>query len=265
MSDIRVNINNFFSSIFHKSQKKYIAMFHTGRCGSTVLGRMLNDHYQVFWANEIFHEYMNSANPESGKVFAEKIINASRNAQNKRIYGFETKYLPQQHLSKKCINLELNEYVSHLRKLKFKKFIILHRENYLRRAVSAEVGRQTKRWHTNENIQNLKKITLKVDSYPTGGHYEPLLDLFVSIDKYYNTLNNLLIDDDTLSLTYENDILVNPEIAYAKVCKFLSITEESPEINLKRTNPFLLKDMIENFDEVKEYFADTKYSWMLDN
>lgn len=33
-----------------------VAMFHTGRCGSTVLGEMLGVQGEVFWAGEIFED-----------------------------------------------------------------------------------------------------------------------------------------------------------------------------------------------------------------
>ena len=48
-------INRFLNIFYRKEQ---IAMFHMGRCDSSVLGNMLNAHSKVFWDSEIFVKYM---------------------------------------------------------------------------------------------------------------------------------------------------------------------------------------------------------------
>ena len=64
-------------------------------------------------------------------------------------------------------------------------------------------------------------------------------------------------------LIYENDIEKEPNVAYRKICNFLKITNGNPNIAYKKTNPFLLADLIENFDEVGASLKNTKYAEML--
>ena len=240
-------------------------MFHIGRCGSTVLGNMLNAHSKVFWGNEIFAKFMRNEKKEIKKGFVEHTIEQSRQSRVSLIYGFETKYLPQQQLSHKCINMDLKDYIALLRKLNFRKFIVIHRKNYLRRAISAKVGMQTKKWHSRREVTFPEKISIDMNSFTTGVIQEPILELFRCIDENYKRLNALLSHDDTMYLTYENDILKDPRVAYKKTCDFFGIKDESPKINFYRTNPFRYEDIVINFGEVANILKGTKYSWMLDD
>lgn len=240
-------------------------MFHTGRCGSTVLGNMLNAHSKVFWPSEIFVEFMRTEKNVNKKRFVEDTIEQSRQSSVSMVYGFETKYLPQQHLSQRCINMEIEDYISLLRKINFSKFIVIRRKNYLRRAISAQVGSKTKKWHSMQNITSSEKITIDINSFSTGVTQEPILELFCCMDESFDRLKMLLSHDDTLFLTYEDDILEDPRVAYRKVCEFVGIVDESPIIELRRTNSFRYEDIVINFKEVQAILKDTKYSWMLDD
>lgn len=260
-------ITSFLNNFYRKEQ---IAMFHMGRCGSTVLGNMLNAHSKVFWDSEIFVKYMKYMQSEKSKDeegFVEHTIEWSRHRKVSMIYGFETKYLSQQHLSHKYINMNLEDYITLLRKINFSKFILLHRKNYLRRAISVQVGRQTKRWHSGQDVTSPEKITIDINSFTTEDEtrQEHILDLFRCADESFNRLKKLLSHNDTLFLTYEDDILEDPRVAYKKVCYFLGVVDEAPKIELRRTNPFRYEDMVINFEKVKAVLKDTKYSWMLDD
>lgn len=258
----RKKINSIVNT-FYREQR--IAMLHTARCGSGVLGTMLNAHSKIHWGKEIFNEYMNIEKSEDGSAFVEHIIAQNQQQEISRFFGFETKYLPQQHLCDRCINMDLEAYVTLLRTLKYSKFIVLHRKNYLRRAVSVQVGRQTRQWHSKQEATSPVKVTIDVNAFMTGSRRDPLLDLFRCIDENYSRLKKLLSQDDTLFLTYEDDILEDPGVAYKKVCTFLGINDESPGITYRRTNPFSYEEMVINFEEVKATLKDTTYSWMLDD
>jgi hypothetical protein len=182
-----------------------------------------------------------------------------------KIYGFETKYLPQQHLSSTCINMALEDYISCLRHLGFTRFIVLHRENYLRRAISVEVARKTKVLHSNNEVKSATKVVIDINAFQTGVRKEPLLELFHCIDENYRKLCDMLLPDEAIFLSFEQDIQEYPRKAYLKVCRFLDIKDACPKINFKRTNPFSYEELIENFDEVKAAIRSTQYSWMLDD
>ena len=46
------------------------------------------------------------------------------------------------------------------------------------------------------------------------------------------------------------------------MCDFIKVIPENPQINYKRTNPFPLRHLIKNFEEVKAALKNTDYSWM---
>jgi LPS sulfotransferase NodH len=248
--------------------RKNVGMFHTGRCGSTVLGNMLNQHSAIFWAGEIF-ERMTNRHREvvPGREAFDTVINKSRRRgrdSGKRIYGFELKYLRQQHLRDEYLNMTLADAIAAMERLRFSRFIVLHRENYLRQAISAEVGRQNKSWHAKANPQKATRVTLDVHAFWTGMRREPLLDWFHCLDENYHRLKDLLADREVLLLSYERDILKDPAQAYGKTCAFLGVAAESPQIDLVRTNPFSYDTMVDNMSQVVAVLRGTQYEWMLD-
>ena len=64
-------------------------------------------------------------------------------------------------------------------------------------------------------------------------------------------------------LSYEDDILPDPKIAYEKVCGFLDLEVRNPKVNLRRTNPFDIHEIVENYAELEKTLKNTKYEWML--
>ena len=261
-------LDSLYSALPMFSRKKNgadsVAMFHTGRCGSTVLGQMLDQHSMIKWAGEIFEEYTQDANSGAmSTALVERTINSNRGKNDSGIFGFETKYLPKQHLSDKCINMELANYIELLRRIHFGKFIILDRKNYLRRFISARVGVQTSSWHSKKEAQAPTKVSLNVRSF--GITQQPILESFETLDRMLMDVRRALEQYDTLLLNYEDDILIDPKIGYRKVCDFLQLADEDPKIKYARTNPFKCKEIINNYDEVEKILKNTRYSWMLDN
>jgi len=253
-------INNLFY------RKKQVATFHMGRCGSTVLAYMLNDHSKIYWDSEPFSPYMEGRKKHyDKKEFVEHTLEMSRHREISMIYGFETKYLPQQHLSHNCINMELENYIAVLEELNFSSFIVLHRKNYLRRVISTLIATQTEIWHSKKTAASPEKVIVPINSSDNGVLAAPILELFQIMDESFNHLKKLLATRDTLSLIYEDDILEDPRVAYRKVCEFIGVEDESPKIKLYRTNPFSYEDTVINFGEVKSTLLNTKYSWMLDD
>jgi len=240
-----------------------VAMLHTGRCGSTVLGQLLASHGEVYWASEVFESHMAGREPV---VDPRAVIEASlARARGYRIYGFETKYLSIQHLSRRCVDLDLERYLEMLGALGFSSFVILERRNLLRRAVSAEVGRQTKKWHTDRRVDRVEKVAINLARFETGAARTSLIELFELMEQERERLANLLSGSKTLNLTYEQDIEGDPLAGYARICHFLGLTPRRQTVPLKRTNPFSLREILANFDDVVTYLEGTHYAWMLDD
>lgn len=261
---LQLILNNITNA---NTRKNYVAMLHTGRCGSTVLGNMMEEHSQIFWRSEIFERFMNDT-CESSKFkhkehFVHKVVRDCSNQQASKIYGFETKYLPQQHLCSTNIGMDIKSYLSCLHQIGFNKFILLYRKNYLRQVISVQVGRITKQWHTITKREAPTKVTIDLKSFQIGCVTLPLLDLFDSYDKNFELAKQLLSEYGFILLVYEDDILPDPNIAYLKVTQYLNVDNEFPAVNLTRSNPFKISDMVSNFSELRQLLDPTQYKWML--
>jgi len=241
-------------------------MFHAGRCGSTVLGRMLEARRDMVWAGELL---MNIRRDEPERTDRAPVVARRvrrwRDAHLTPYFGFETKFLPQLDLRPTHANLELPAYLDLLRSLGFDRFVVLQRRNLLRRAVSVEVARQRKQWHTQEASREATRIHLNVDAFQTGNETEPLIRLFERIDAQYELIRGLLAEEPLTWLTYEDDILPDPRIGYRRVCEMLELDPGQTSVDLKRTNPYPLDEQVENITAVAAALRGSPYEWMLDD
>ena len=75
-------------------------------------------------------------------------------------------------------------------------------------------------------------------------------------------VETLLSGKNVLNLTYEDDIEQYPQSAYHSICEFVNMEATKASVILSKINPFPLKDIIENFAEVKAALHNTPYEWM---
>ncbi|MFW6152673.1 MAG: hypothetical protein ACOC6C_06825, partial [Verrucomicrobiota bacterium] len=235
-------------------------MLHTGRCGSQVLADMLRQHPHIKWYNEIFENfdrhYPRLKRRENRTEACLKINMAT--CQNK-VFGFETKFLPEQQLRARWIGLPLRSYILLLQKIGFTRFILLRRNNYLRRAASVLIGQQTKTWRITKNAKSVTRVRINPEAFPVGNAVKPLLTHFRELDENYATAANMLRDSTLLELEYEKHILANPAVAYRMSCEFLDVEPltDSVKIRSRKINPFPLELMIENYSEITSILTGT--------
>lgn len=242
--------------------KKNVATFHTARCGSTVVGKMLNDHSKVYWSNEIFLKYMKMDPSTHPKNLLETTLREGEIHSSKEVHGFEIKYLPNQHLSEKCLNMSLEDYIARLQGLGVAHFVGMHRKNHLRRLISIMVGVKKGYWHTRK-AETPEMIHINVIKHKDQ-NTNSLVKSFEDMDLNYEHLQQCL-PSGSLFLNYEDDIQHDPGVAYRKICKYIQIEDEHPEIKLKRTNPFSYEKMISNLDDVRSALHGTRYAWILED
>jgi hypothetical protein len=247
-----------------KNRLGNVAMFHTGRCGSTVLGNLLNQNPEISWTGEVFanmHKRYEKYSWRKEKPL--KILEILMYSRECPYFGFETKSMKEQHLRPQWIDMNLIDYIDALCKLGFKHFIILKRRNYLRRVMSATVGFKSGIWHQKKDETNKPiQINIDINNFKIGNTSKQLLQHFHDLDQHYIELNSMLKEKDLLNLVYEDDIQDNPMDAYNKICDFLRIEPYPVEIRRRKTNPFKMSEVIQNLDEVKETLRNTKYEWM---
>lgn len=248
----------------HKpSRQTNTAMLHAGRCGSSVLADMLNQHPDMRWANEPFENmkayYYNM--PDTSRGYNRIADSIFRSAHPH--YGFDSKYLPEQHLRKELANKTPVTYAELLKSLGFNRCILLDRKNHLRRAASIAIGTDTKQWGTFEAPGRFT-TTINLDRFVSYGEEMPLLDFFSALNTRYSEIKDAFRGMQILELTYENDILVDPTQAYIKSCDYIGIKpQKNVAVRLRKQNPLPLSELIENYDEVASLLHGTEFEWML--
>lgn len=263
---LKLGFNSLIGILAKMRQPKgLIAMLHYGRCGSTVLGDLLNQHPEILWDSEIFDKMLRN------KLFKDywrsdpiRLLRIRMLLAGNQHYGFETKCHPLYDLRKSILNMSVTHYLETLKQLGYRNFIVLKRRNYLRQQVSIEVAWQNNQaWHQPAQAKaTLKSIRLDVDKV-WFGNQKPLLESFEERDQGYAELESLLARDRTLHLTYEDHILPDPVAGYRQVCEFIEVQPCEVTIKRSRTNPFSLKDIIQNFSEIEAHLQNTNYEWML--
>lgn len=237
-----------------------VAMFHVGRSGSTVLARMLGKHSQLRWGHELFDK-VESSTPGFRPTprWVRSVIEVAVHERRCGYFGFETKATQ---FGPHCISMSVEEYVSLLQELGFRRFIVLTRNNLLRVVVSGIVGMQSGRYHSDSRLSVPTRVTVDPDA-PWGAWAPSLTGFLDYYLDYYAEFDGPLAHQQRLDLNYEADIESDPAVGYGKVCRFLDIEPETLDIPLGRTNPFSIEEMVINYDEVSDALRGTRFEWML--
>jgi len=222
---------------------------------------MLDAHPDITWDGEIFEPSHRSELDEPADLTPTELIE-HRRSKAARHYGLETKYLQSHHLG--ALGIELGGYIELLTSLGFERFVALHRRNYLRRVVSGAVGRHAGTWHRHRpGAGEPQVITLDPESVPFGGD-QPLLDVFAELAAGEQALHDRL-PAGSVRLTYEDDIVPDPSVAYARICGLFGVEPQPVAPSLFPTNPFPLSEILANYEEIAELLVGTAYEWMLED
>lgn len=233
-----------------------ICMWHSGRCGSSVVADLIKQDGRIDWGGEILEIFSNNPPPKlinSGNISKEvyRKINKRQRLAGYRPFGFEMKHRHYERLK-----LEFDEVLKIVKQLGFNKNIILERKNYLRVIVSATISQKTGKWHKPRD-QRMKLTKIKVNVSNDG-----LLNNIKFHEHFYHELKDKL-PQDLLYLCYEDDIESDPFHGYKKVIQYCGLSPKAVPVRFKRMNPQRLSDIIENYDEVVNYLANTPYHWMI--
>jgi hypothetical protein len=231
-------------------------MFHIGRSGSTVLADQLAQHPDIRWDGEI---YETNIGLWDGREDPLELLHRRMNAGPEKTYGFEFKFFHAE-----LIHLSLAQAIQHFVAAGFDRFIVLTRHNYLRKIVSSRIAMETSQWFIPDTARaKPTSIRLDVDRLSMDKQEKPLLTFLEDYDKQFAQLDTLLRDLAVSQLSYEDDIENDPIAAYVKVCEFLDTPKHPTAIRYGRTTPGRLRDIIENFDELRGALQNTPYEWML--
>lgn len=241
-----------------------VAMFHVGRSGSTVLGNLLDQHSRISWQSEVvfkhYSQFPQGMSKDAPQADPLQLMLASMAGINADFYGFEAKFF---HLDR--MGVSLAEFLTMLDDLGFAYYIVLERKNLLRKIVSSLIAKQRGAYNRRVGHRaELTRIVIDIHHVRIDGDDNSLVAF---LENYHNQMRELkrrLAGRDVLCLTYEDDILNDPLVAYRRVSKYLGVVPEPVRINLGRINPYPLREIVENFDEVAQALKETPFEWMLE-
>ncbi|MEO8444147.1 MAG: hypothetical protein ABI567_03965, partial [Gammaproteobacteria bacterium] len=157
--------------------QQLVTTFHIGRCGSTVLGDLLDQHPAVRWLGEI-HEWAEFREQTAPAGAGSELIRRLRTrlpGVTKPVAGVEAKFY---HLHDHGVPLEafLNELRAEAAGGTCR-FIVLRRKNYLRKIVSSLAARQRGRWFARPGSPvPLVRLAINPERVCIDGDAQPLLD-----------------------------------------------------------------------------------------
>ena len=262
-----------------RRREKNVVMLHWGRSGSTVLGHLLHKNPDIFWDSEIFIGNRMPAIPRPMNKLLFRapglVIGVRRQRSRKPVYGFESK--PSQIAR---VGLNFAQFVAKLNAMHFSHYILLQRRNLLRIIISDSVAKQNGIWHrqrhrghavpkSSDQDARPSAIRIDVNAVALGSSFQrnrmSLLEHLRAIEDEYQQFNALLRDKTLLQMSYEEHIQQDPRVGYRRVCEFLAVSAPEVQVDLGKTNPWPVKEIVENYDEVADVLAGTPYEWMLND
>lgn len=106
-------------------------------------------------------------------------------------------------------------------------------------------------------------VYLDVNRVEIDWTIRPLLDHLAQFEADFAQAMAVLQPFPCLTLTYEAVILPDPRLGYTKVCRFLDIPVQTGVVRYGRSNPYPLRQLIQNFDEVAHTLQNSPFEWML--
>jgi len=224
-------------------QQMFIIFCH-GRSGSELLRTLLNSHPDIYCDAEIYLH-------RKALLPWRYLVNRSK-IYGKAYYGHKAK-LGQ--LENQCPdNNKIREvYLSRV------KIIYLRRRNFLRQAISAQIGLQRKIWHdTQINPLAGQKFIINTTNLING---------IKNIEKYRKKEKEILTGLDYLSVFYEEDLLhqENHQKTMNRIFDYLGVNTVSVMTPYVKTIPENLENIIGNYLEVIEAVKNSEYAHFLND
>ena len=239
-----------------------VVIWHIGRCGSTVLSNLLDQHPAIQSEKEIFQPFLLAKNRGEAIPPMDRVIADVAARKTKAIQTAEVKFLECQ--QPEVFGATTAQTLENFLARGYSRFVVLHRANYLRRMVSHCVAGETRRFFVRVGDEApLHRIVMNVNAIRVGSQTRSLLEWFDAFDDGYRRLDEMLQGHPVCRVSYEQDTERDPRVAYAKVCRFLEQDPLPVRVNFQRTNPFRLVEILDNFGEVADLLGPTRHAWML--
>jgi len=212
--------------------KKFIIISYS-RTGSNFLVSLLNSHPNITCGGELLGKV--TPNPDYSKLL-NNIFNSPNKTQGFKLFHYHP------------MNVENNQLLfDTIQADKSIRIIFLERKNLLKRYYSLLKANQTKVW----KVTNPKDITHTKSKISID--ITKLIQTINSVTKYENLYKQMFREHKHITIQYE-DIENNYTQTCMKIFRFLDLRKHAAIGNTIKQNPGNLKDLIENYSELEEYF-----------
>ncbi|WP_320040578.1 sulfotransferase domain-containing protein [uncultured Desulfobacter sp.] len=132
-------------------------------------------------------------------------------------------------------------------------WVHLLRRNKLRTLVSLDIAFTTKRWAEKNNTRTFKPQTIHIES-------TTILQRIKKLELMEKSARESLSKHPYIELFYE-EMVLDPKNEIGKIIKFIGVDGaiNNERINMRKQNRSLLKETIENYNEIAEVLTGTKY------
>ena len=251
-----------------------LATWHQGRCGSSVLGSLLNQHSQIQAQNEIFSRYMPRRWGDRAVPSMNEVLVSATTAANKPVLNIEIKCLSAQNFAL-YPQATFQDWLRAVAGHGFERHLLIHRRNGLRRMASHLMAQRTgvyvQRRDAPATALADRQITIEPEAIREGVETHSLLEWLNRYELTHQQLRHGLQSwcenqrqPPPLELIYEETIETSPQLAYRQVCGALGLKLEPVRVRLERINPEPLAQLISNFGEIEALLAPTRFAWMLE-
>ena len=250
-----------------------LVTWHQGRCGSSVLGSLLNQHSQIQAFNEVFSKYMPRRRGDQPIPSMAEVLHSSVQACVKPVLNVEIKYLSAQNFAL-YPTAHLADWFMELSGHGLHRHLLIHRRNGLRRLVSHLMAQRTGIYVQKQAVPSpshpSRQLTIDSAQINEGFETHSLLGWLEIYDQAHQQMRDALVSwclqhqqPAPLELFYEEVIEPSPQLAYAQVCVALGLEQEPAVVKLQRINPEPLAQLISNWSEIEALLAPTRFAWML--
>ena len=241
------------------------AIFHVGRCGSTVLTDLLEQHPDVHSDGETYVRVLEQARA-TGRTPHEIAGDPADYVQRRlrragaKWFMFDLKF---DHVDR--LEGSIERYVADLAAMGVDRFVVLRRRNLLRKFASQHMAVQRGAYHsTDATARRRIRVHLDVEELSVDGIIAPIGEHLRRITEQYETFDRIAADHAVLHLDYEDDLLADPLIGHGKVLDHVGLRPHVPSIRMQKLNPYPLAEIVENHADVVAALTGTPHEWMLD-
>jgi len=246
----RESLYKILSVIGQRSYTPFVILTRD-RTGSNMLVQYLNSHPSI----RCDYEVLCTLDGRSGPALVESIY--GKQPFNIKAKGFKIFYYHPSDADQ----LSVAETWSALQSIPNLHLIHLRRLNLLETAVSSKIAYESGVYGDLRKVpKSLSKAIESVEIKTTIYPIEKLQAAFEKTRQWEDEYPNRFPNCPSLETTYEA-LVTQPQVELRKICTFLGCTEPFRlKTNFQKQRTKSLRSVVENYAELKEYFAESSWS-----